>query len=132
MVIQHEPDRMSLIRREKYVALLQNLNVDYYSQRCHLWRHRYFINIIMCCHFHLTNTVGYIGGSILTLLLDFPNLYISVLVRSAVKAQKLRALNLGINVLEGSPTSDAKIVEALLLDADLVIDAVSTRAFFKS
>ena len=60
----------------------------------------------------------------LTRLLDLPNLSISVLVRSAVKAQKLRALNLGLNVVEGSPTTDAKIVEDLLFDADLVVNAV--------
>ena len=69
--------------------------------------------------------LGYIGGALFLPLLKLPNLSISVLVRNAAKAQKLRDLNLGVKVVEGSPSTDADVVDKLLYDADLVVDAVS-------
>ncbi|KAF9026960.1 NAD(P)-binding protein [Hymenopellis radicata] len=70
----------------------------------------------------LIGATGYVGGTFLLRLLDHAqvaNFAITVLVRSAEKAKKLGALNLGIDVVEGSPTVDAdfpvleKVVEGI-------------------
>ncbi|KAJ7618779.1 hypothetical protein FB45DRAFT_1063334 [Roridomyces roridus] len=66
---------------------------------------------------------GYVGGPILSTFFerqrDNPDLDITVLVRSSVKVEKLRALNLRLNVVHGSH-EDADLVERLAADADVV------------
>jgi len=64
---------------------------------------------------------GYIGGSILSRFLqrEDPNLSLSALVRSVEKADKLRALNVRLNITTGSH-NDAELVEKIVSDADVV------------
>ncbi|KAF8145741.1 hypothetical protein K438DRAFT_1871346 [Mycena galopus ATCC 62051] len=64
---------------------------------------------------------GYVGGSILSQLLEREdtNLNITALVRSPQKAEKLRSLNVRLNVVIGTH-NDAKLVERLVADADVV------------
>lgn len=71
---------------------------------------------------------GYIGGAVLNLLLERPDISsysITVLVRSPEKAQKLREI--GVNAVVGS-LQDLDIVENLAADADIVIALVSRAA----
>ncbi|KAJ7844501.1 hypothetical protein B0H14DRAFT_3455503 [Mycena olivaceomarginata] len=64
---------------------------------------------------------GYIGGPILSRFLEKndPHQNITALVRSADKAEKLRALNLRLNVVFGSH-NDARLVEQIASTADMV------------
>ncbi|KAJ7664516.1 hypothetical protein DFH06DRAFT_1392243 [Mycena polygramma] len=64
---------------------------------------------------------GYIGGPILSSFLEKndPNFNITALVRSAAKADKLRALNMKLNIVSGSH-DDAELVERISADADAV------------
>ncbi|KAJ7844450.1 hypothetical protein B0H13DRAFT_1647959, partial [Mycena leptocephala] len=64
---------------------------------------------------------GYIGGPILSRFLERqdPDLNITALVRSIEKAEKLRGLNLPLNIVTGSH-NDADLVERLAADADVV------------
>ncbi|KAJ7618783.1 NAD(P)-binding protein [Roridomyces roridus] len=68
-----------------------------------------------------TGGTGYIGGPILSNLIQRqdPDLNITVLVRSSIKVQQLRSLNLGVNVVAGSH-EDAELVERLASEADVV------------
>ncbi|KAF8882636.1 hypothetical protein CPB85DRAFT_1339322 [Mucidula mucida] len=67
---------------------------------------------------------GYVAGT-LFFASELPHVSITVLVRSADKAKKLRKLNLGpLKVVEGSPTTDAALLVDLLKDTDLLIDSV--------
>ncbi|KAF8908054.1 hypothetical protein CPB85DRAFT_803348 [Mucidula mucida] len=60
---------------------------------------------------------GYVAGTLLLRLLELPHVSITVLVRSADKAEKLWKLNLGsLKVVEGSPTTDAAPLVDLLKD----------------
>ena len=67
---------------------------------------------------------GYIGGCILLRVLQIKGLEVTVLVRSADKAKKLRDLNLEINIVEGTSAADADLLRDLTKDADYIIDAV--------
>ncbi|KAJ7246784.1 hypothetical protein B0H12DRAFT_1073088 [Mycena haematopus] len=64
---------------------------------------------------------GYIGGPIMSRLLERndQNLNITALVRSVEKAEKIRSLNVQLNVIIGSH-NDADLVEKLASDADVV------------
>ncbi len=74
-------------------------------------------------------SIGYVAGTLLLRLLELPNISITVLVRSADKAEKIRKLNLGpLQVVKGSPTTDAALLVDLLKDTDLLIDSVSVLA----
>ncbi|KIY44024.1 NAD(P)-binding protein [Fistulina hepatica ATCC 64428] len=69
----------------------------------------------------LTGATGYIGGTILTRLLqrsDAKTFHISVLVRDAAKAEKLKSF--GVDPVVGS-LSDLDIIEAQAALADIVI-----------
>ncbi|KAF9018448.1 NAD(P)-binding protein [Hymenopellis radicata] len=72
---------------------------------------------------------GYIAGTLLLRLLKLSNVSITVLVRSAEKAEKLRKLSLGLKVVEGSPTTDAALLVDLLKDTDLLIDSYNCDDF---
>ncbi len=77
-------------------------------------------------HTQIVQSIGYVAGTLLLRLLELPHVSITVLVRSADKAEKLRKLNLGpLKVVEGSPTTDAALLVDLLKDTDLLIDSVS-------
>ncbi|KIY72097.1 NAD(P)-binding protein [Cylindrobasidium torrendii FP15055 ss-10] len=71
----------------------------------------------------IIGATGYLGGSVLTRLLDYPKLSLTALVRSAEKAQKIRDLKLGVRVVEGSPSTDAALLVELMADVDILIDA---------
>jgi uncharacterized protein YbjT (DUF2867 family) len=73
----------------------------------------------------LTTAAGYIGGPILSRFLERqdPDLNITALVRSIEKAEKLRGLNLPLNIVTGSH-NDADLVERLAADADVVFSLV--------
>ena len=67
---------------------------------------------------------GYIGGSVISKLLEnprFPELEITVVVRSAEKAEKLKKL--GLNVVVGSH-SDAALMGSLSEQTDVVLAMV--------
>ena len=71
------------------------------------------------------DTIGYIGGSILTRLLSHPlrdAFHLTVLVRSQTKASQLGAL--GIRAILGS-NADLGLLKELAGEADLVIACVS-------
>ncbi|KAJ7581529.1 hypothetical protein C8J56DRAFT_1102765 [Mycena floridula] len=75
----------------------------------------------------LTGATGYIGGSILSLLLEHKNrahFNITVLVRSEDKAEKIRNAT-GINVLVGTH-QDVKLVEDLASKADVIFSLADT------
>ncbi|KAF8894281.1 hypothetical protein CPB85DRAFT_1230119, partial [Mucidula mucida] len=75
-------------------------------------------------HTDIFQSIGYVAGTLLLRLLELPHVSITVLVRSADKAKKLRKLNLGpLKVVEGSPTTDAALLVDLLKDTDLLIDS---------
>jgi nucleoside-diphosphate-sugar epimerase len=70
------------------------------------------------------NSAGYIGGSVLTRLLNHPNsktFQIHAIVRSAEKAQKLNAL--GVHATVG-PHSDLALLTAAAAQADVVFACV--------
>ena len=72
----------------------------------------------------LINDQGYIGGSVLTRLIDHPDFKsfeITALVRSTDKAERLRKF--GINVVVGSHKDEA-LVEQLTSQTDVVIATV--------
>lgn len=72
----------------------------------------------------LTVCTGYIGGSILSRLLEHPDRHshqITVLVRSQERSDKFR--DLGIHSVTGS-LKDLVLLEDLAADADVVISAV--------
>ncbi|KAJ6452317.1 hypothetical protein C8R47DRAFT_1169286 [Mycena vitilis] len=64
---------------------------------------------------------GYIGGPILSRFLEKqePNVKLTALLRSGYKAEKLRALNVRLDIAIGSH-NDAPLVEKLAADADVV------------
>ncbi|KAJ6559545.1 NAD-P-binding protein [Mycena capillaripes] len=64
---------------------------------------------------------GYVGGSILSRLLERrdENLNLNALVRSVEKAEKLRALDVRLNIIIGSH-NDAELVERITSEADVV------------
>ncbi|KAJ7670087.1 hypothetical protein DFH06DRAFT_1372849 [Mycena polygramma] len=64
---------------------------------------------------------GYIGGPIFSRFIEKkdPKFNITALVRSTEKAEKLRALNVQINIVSGSH-DDAALVERLASEADVV------------
>ncbi|KAJ7919226.1 hypothetical protein B0H13DRAFT_1868747 [Mycena leptocephala] len=64
---------------------------------------------------------GYIGGPILSRFLEKndPNFNITALVRSVDKAEKLRALDVQLNIVSGSH-NDAELVEQIASAADVV------------
>ncbi|KAM6504217.1 hypothetical protein JOM56_001160 [Amanita muscaria] len=72
-------------------------------------------------HIFLTGATGYIGGSVLTRLLNHKlsdTFEITVLVRNAEKAEKLKTL--GVNAVIGS-NEDIAILKRLATEADIVI-----------
>ncbi|KAJ7598699.1 hypothetical protein C8J56DRAFT_1039585 [Mycena floridula] len=72
-------------------------------------------------HIFLTGATGYIGGSVLDLLLEHknhPRFDITALVRSEDKAQKLKNAT-GINIVVGSH-QDIELVEDLASKADVI------------
>ncbi|KAJ6571114.1 NAD(P)-binding protein [Mycena capillaripes] len=72
-------------------------------------------------NFFLTGATGYVGGTVLTRFLAHPHadtFQFTVLVRDPKKAEKFR--DLGVKAVVGSH-SDAKLVEKLASEADVVI-----------
>ena len=70
-------------------------------------------------------TSGYIGGSVLAKLLEYPkfrSFNVTAIVRDVKKAEKLRAL--GVKTAIGSH-SDKPFVEKLAEESDVVIATVS-------
>ena len=65
-------------------------------------------------------------------LLKLTDVTITALVRSPEKSAKLRQLNLGIEVVEGSPSTDATLIGDLLKDTDLLIDSVCYSCMLRS
>ncbi|KAF8804916.1 NAD(P)-binding protein [Phlegmacium glaucopus] len=71
----------------------------------------------------ITGANGYIGGSVLSRLIDHPkraSFAITALVRHQEKAQKLKGLGLDIKVVVGT-TEDLELITNLAADADVVI-----------
>lgn len=71
----------------------------------------------------LIGATGYIGGSILSRLLDhprFPTFSLSAIIRSPEKAKELQALK--VNTVLGS-FSDQELVQNLASEADIVVNA---------
>ncbi|KAK0452926.1 uncharacterized protein EV420DRAFT_631380 [Desarmillaria tabescens] len=82
-------------------------------------------------HILFIGATGYIGGTFLHRILEHlaaSTLKITTLVRCREKAQKLRMLNLGINILEGS-SEDIALLEELAEKADIYINAYSSDDF---
>ena len=76
----------------------------------------------------MVDLLGYIGGSVLSLLLAHPRVAasdISVLVRSQAKAEKLREF--GLHVVVGS-TDDHDQLESLAATADVVFSCVRSHS----
>jgi len=72
---------------------------------------------------------GYIGGSVVSKLLEhprFPEFDVTVVVRSAEKAEKLKKL--GLNVVVGSH-SDKSLMENLSEQTDVVLAMAGTGCF---
>lgn len=68
--------------------------------------------------------LGYIGGAVLTKLLEHPkanDFHITALVRSTEKAEKLKSV--GVTPVIGS-LDDTDLVHKLSLDSDIVISMV--------
>ncbi|KAF5323088.1 hypothetical protein D9611_009274 [Ephemerocybe angulata] len=69
----------------------------------------------------LTDAAGYIGGEVLSKLLDHPKSWvfrITTIVESEIKAEMLRALD--VNAVVGSP-SDESVLEKIAAESDIVI-----------
>ncbi|KAK0200261.1 hypothetical protein DFS33DRAFT_1387469 [Desarmillaria ectypa] len=78
-------------------------------------------------HILFIGATGYIGGTFLLHILDHPTastFKITTLVRYREKAQMLRKLDLGINILEGS-SEDIALLEELAERADIYINTYS-------
>ncbi|THU82132.1 NAD-binding protein [Dendrothele bispora CBS 962.96] len=78
----------------------------------------------------ITGATGYIGGSILTRLLqrsDLSQFDIRVLIRSAEKARKLEDLGLGLKPVMGSHTDESVMVKATS-EVDVVIASANSES----
>lgn len=109
-------DRVSLFR------FTHSVSTTYKSQDAA--SHAHLDIIIMTINIFMTGITGYIGGAVLQHFLrhaDASSFAITALIRSADKAEKLKAF--GVNAVVGSLT-DFKLVEKLASEADIVIAMV--------